>query len=73
MSLLIVLACLQDEGFVPLFNGKDLSGWKADEEAKRHWTVKDGVLDYDGRNRDLWTEKEFGDVVLRLSWRWCGG
>ncbi len=72
MSLLIVLACLQDEGFVPLFNGRDLSGWKADEEAKRHWTVKEGVLDYDGRHRDLWTEKEFGDFVLRLSWRWSG-
>lgn len=68
----IVLLALQDEGFVPLFNGKDLSGWKADEEAKRHWTVKDGVLDYDGRHRDLWTEQEFGDVVLRLAWRWSG-
>jgi hypothetical protein len=60
------------EGFTALFNGKDLSGWKADEETRQHWTVKDGVLDHDGKKRDLWTEPEFGDFTLMLSWRWSG-
>ncbi len=32
-------------GFVALLNSTDLSGWKADEAARAHWTVKDGVLD----------------------------
>src|SRR5262245_26476737 len=37
------------EGYVALFNGKDLSGWKADDETKQHWSVKDGVLEHDGK------------------------
>lgn len=65
-----LLARQDDDGFVPLFNGKDLTGWKADEESKKHWTVKDGVLDYDGKGKDLWTEQEFGDFVLKIEWRW---
>jgi len=56
-------------GFTPLFNGKDLAGWKADDEAKKHWTVKDGVLSYDNKNKHLFTEKEFGNYTLRLEWR----
>jgi len=32
------------EGYVALFNGRDLSGWKADDETRQHWTVKGGVL-----------------------------
>ena len=59
-------------GYRALFNGKDLTGWKADAQAKRHWTVQGGVLDYDGQDRDLWTEEEFGDFVLTLEWRWSG-
>lgn len=69
--LLLLLIPAQADG-TPLFNGRDLSGWKADDEARRHWTVKDGVLDYDGRNRDLWTEASYGDFELKLSWRWSG-
>jgi len=74
LALAIFLAAqtAPPEGFTPLFNGKDLSGWKADDEAKRHWTVKEGVLDYDGKNKDLWTERSFGDFSLMLSWRWSG-
>ena len=34
-------------GFTPLLNGRDLTGWKADAEAQRHWTIKPGgILDY---------------------------
>src|SRR4051794_7241926 len=29
------------QGFVAIFNGKDLTGWKGLEE---YWTVKDGVI-----------------------------
>lgn len=60
------------EGFTALFNGKDLAGWKADDKARRHWAVRNGVIDYDGKNKDLWTEKSFGDFVLMVSWRWSG-
>jgi len=63
-----------DEGFVPLFNGKDLSGWKVPAGDNGHWKVVDGVIDYDARSeaagdKSLWTEKEYGDFVLRVEWR----
>src|SRR5439155_15286483 len=32
------------DGFVPLFNGKDLTGWKSLAASKAKWEVKDGVL-----------------------------
>src|SRR5262249_8379613 len=33
-------------GFVALFNGRDLSGWKVPEGDGGHWKVVDGVIDY---------------------------
>ncbi|HEX8294710.1 MAG TPA: DUF1080 domain-containing protein [Chthoniobacteraceae bacterium] len=63
-----------NEGFVPLFNGRDLSGWKIPEGDKGHWRVVDGAIDYDARSeapasKDLWTERSFRDFTLRLEWR----
>src|SRR5438270_13103298 len=62
------------EGFVSLFNGKDLSGWKVPPGDNGHWKVKDGVIDYDARSeargeKSLWSEKPYRDFVLRLDWR----
>ncbi len=56
-------------GFRALFNGTDLSGWKADERLKEHWKVVDGVLVYDGKGGSLATEEEFGDFVLYVDWK----
>jgi hypothetical protein len=60
--------------FLPLFNGVDLSGWVVPEGDNGHWRVVDGVIDYDALSeapggKDLWSEQEFGDFVLRLEWR----
>jgi len=59
-------------GFRSLFNGKDLTGWVVEPVHAGHWTVRDHVLDYDGLGDTLWTEAEFGDVELRVDWRWTG-
>jgi len=62
-------------GFVSLFNGHDLAGWKVPEGDGGHWKVVDGVIDYDaesqaeGRDKSLWTEREFADYVLLVDWR----
>ena len=61
-------------GFVSLFNGTDLTGWKVPEGDGGHWKVVDGVIDYDAQSeaegdKSLYTEKEFGDYVLRADWR----
>src|SRR5512145_1526226 len=61
-------------GFVSLFNGRDLSGWTVPEGDNGHWKVVDGVIDYDARSespkdKNLWSEKEYKDFVLRVDWR----
>jgi hypothetical protein len=33
-----------DQGWVQLFNGKDLTGWKTHPDDKATWEVKDGIL-----------------------------
>jgi hypothetical protein len=62
-------------GFTPLFNGKDLTGWKLPAGDNGHWKVVGGVIDYDaqseakGDDKSLWTEKEYGDFELHAEWR----
>ncbi|HUT34584.1 MAG TPA: DUF1080 domain-containing protein [Planctomycetota bacterium] len=62
-----------EEGFVPLFNGKDLAGWEGDAKL---WVVEEGVLV--GRsagiryNDFLATEKSYGDFVLRFQVKLVG-
>lgn len=61
-------------GFTPLFNGRDLSGWKVPAGDNGHWKVVDGVIDYDAASeakgsKDLMTAQEFGDFELHVEWR----
>jgi hypothetical protein len=62
------------EGFISLFNGRNLDGWRSPEGDGGHWKVLDGVIDYDAESeaagdKSLWSEGEFGDFILRLDWR----
>ncbi len=70
----VPLASAADPGFVPLFNGKDLAGWKVPVGDGGHWKIVDGVIDYDAQSeapagKDLWTAVEYGDFVMRVEWR----
>lgn len=82
-------------GFTPLFNGKDLTGWKglvapdggpparanlsadelkkaqaaADDQMRAHWSVRDGVLSYDGKGQSLVTDRDYQDFELLVDWR----
>ncbi|MFP6906309.1 MAG: DUF1080 domain-containing protein [Verrucomicrobiota bacterium] len=56
------------EGWVSLFNGKDLSGWKT-PGAKHTWQVIDGVIDYEAMGGNLATEKRYTDWELHIEWR----
>ena len=75
---LAIRASAQDQP-IPLFNGKDLSGWTAVLEREgadpaRTWSVADGLLRCTGKPAGyIKTDKEFGDYVLRLEWRWPAG
>jgi hypothetical protein len=46
---------------------------KKQEEANAkylpHWTVKDGVLNYDGRGQSLQTAKDYGNFELWADWK----
>ena len=62
------------EGFVSLFNGRDLSGWKVPAGDNGHWKVVDGVIDYDAQSeaagdKSLWSERAYGDFILHVDWR----
>jgi hypothetical protein len=64
--------------WVKLFNGTDFTGWrifldprKKDADPKKIWSVKDGVIVCEGSVFGyLITEKEYGDYVLKVQWRW---
>jgi Domain of Unknown Function (DUF1080) len=56
-------------GFTALFNGKDLTGWNDEGKPKGHWTVKDGILHYDGKGDSLKTAKDYGDFELYVDWK----
>ena len=61
-------------GFTSIFNGKDFTVWKVPPGDGGHWKVTGGVIDYDAESqaqgsKDLWSEKEYGDFVLRVEWR----
>jgi len=74
LSLLAAVSCFAAEPTLePLFNGKDLTNFKA-EESKEFWRVEDGILI--GENNEakkgnyLWTQKEYKDFVIEFDVRW---
>ena len=63
-----------DEGFVSMFNGSDLSKWTVPKGDNGHWKVVNGVIDYDARSeapgeKNLVSKASYGDFVLRMEWR----
>jgi hypothetical protein len=59
-----------EEGFTPLFNGKDLTGWKVIGGQPDSWQVVDGLLVCAGKGGGwLGTEKQYADFELRLEYR----
>jgi len=64
---------LPGEDWVPLFNGKDLTGWI--QVGKEKWTVEDGVIHGQAVTREygyLRTEKNYKDFMLALQFK-CEG
>ena len=85
------------EGFVSLFNGRDIAGWrgitreegfnipskrramlpekrwelqaKADEDMRKYWHVRDGVLFFDGGGNSIAAEKHYGNYEVVADWR----
>jgi hypothetical protein len=59
-----------EEGFIPLFNGRDLSGWVNANCAPETWSVRDGIIHCTGRPTGaLRTERQFENFILEVEWR----
>ena len=85
-GLLIVLAATvsraderpADEGFKPIFNGRDLAGWEGKEG---FWSVRDGAITGQttpenptkGNTFLIWQGGELDDFILRARFRIEGG
>jgi uncharacterized protein len=62
-----------EEGYVPLFNGKDLAGWKLrNPNARQSWSARDGLLvnsvTKDEKGTDLVSEEKFRDFSVRYEY-----
>jgi len=61
------------EGFVPLFNGIDLTGWEVRQSDNQDWQVVNRVIDCDPHegpgDKNLWTDTSYRDFELLVDWR----
>lgn len=63
-------ATAQEEGFVHLFNSKDLGNWLNVNCAPETWTVSDGIIVCTGIPKGvLRTDRQFENYILELEWR----
>ena len=76
LSFIVLWAAVADsgingqEGFIPLFNGKNLEGWVNVNCAPETWQIKDGMIVSSGLPYGvLRTEKQYENYVLELEWR----
>jgi opacity protein-like surface antigen len=54
-----------EDGWISLFNGKDLSGWKSNEEVPGVFTVENGELKVSGGRAHLFYTGEKGDASFK--------
>lgn len=62
-----------DQGFIPLFNGKNLDGWIGN---KQSYQAKEGMIVIEpqgGGGGNLFTEKEYGNFILRFEFQLTPG
>jgi hypothetical protein len=74
-TLLVLLAAITpvdsaENGFVPLFNGRDLTGWVNVNCAPDTWSVRDGVIACTGQPTGaLRTVRQYENFIFEVEWR----
>jgi hypothetical protein len=59
-----------ESDFVPLFNGRDLSGWVPVQVAPDTFTVRDGMIHCTGVPTGVMrTERQYENFILELDWK----
>ncbi len=70
LTLLVGALAADQDGFEPLFNGRDLSGWVNANCAPETWSVREGVIHCTGQPIGaLRTERQYENFILELEWR----
>ncbi len=70
LPALVVGQDAAEEGFVPLFNGQDFSGWVRTNTPPDTWYYEDGLLVCTGKPiGEIRTEKMYQNFILELEWR----
>src|SRR5689334_23406277 len=63
-------AAQTESGFTPLFNGKDLGGWRLVRGVGPGYVVEgDRIVCPPDGGGNLFTDKEYADFILRLEWK----
>ncbi len=60
------------QGFRPLFNGLDFTGWKKPDGHEDNWSISGTSIAHNGQGGDLWSEASLGDFDLIVDWKWTG-
>ena len=72
-SLLVFTApafAADQNGFVSMFNGRDLAGWTNINCAPETWTVREGVIHCTGKPTGaLRTTRQYENFILEVEWR----
>lgn len=67
---LVSLQAEEEEGFVSLFNGKNLDGWVNVNGHPSTWSVRDGMIYCTGEPiAMLRSEKQYQNFIIELEWR----
>jgi hypothetical protein len=72
LSILFVARVLaaDDDGFVPLFNGHNLTGWVNANCAPETWSVREGMIHCTGLPTGaLRTTRQYENFILEVEWR----
>lgn len=70
MAAMFTARAAEGDGFVPLFNGRDLTGWVNANCAPETWTARDGVIHCTGLPTGaLRTDRQYENFILELEWR----
>jgi hypothetical protein len=69
--LALTLRAAENDGFVPLYNGKDLTGWRSVGGTLDSWKANGEILSCIGGGGPGWLtyEKEYGDFTLKVDWK----
>src|SRR6187455_2504160 len=70
LLVMTLVTFAQEDGFIPIFNGRDLSGWVNVDCAPETWGVRDGMITCTGKPTGaMRTERQYENFIFECEWR----